>query len=257
MTQSVEKLQHVRVLNANILSITQEDLLRSLQEGVLITPNVDHLVKLQHDRGLYDCYQQAEWVVCDSRVLRLLSFLIGRPIRHVVAGSDFFPAYCQFHQHDESCRIFVLGGLDDTAMDAQRNINQRAGRQLVVGACSPSLGFETNREECERIVEMINASGASTVLVGLGCPKQEKWIFDFKKQMPQVKVWMALGATVDFEAGHTRRAPKVWRVLCMEWLHRFLHEPKRLYHRYWMEDMKFFVYLFKQLIGTYKNPFAE
>ena len=60
-------------LNANIQIITQAKLLKSLKKGVLITPNVDHLVKLQHDKEFYNAYQQAEWVICDSKILYLLA----------------------------------------------------------------------------------------------------------------------------------------------------------------------------------------
>ena len=61
--------QTVRILNVNILSTTQNELLHNLKKGVLITPNLDHLVKLQHDKEFYKLYQKAEWVVCDSKIL--------------------------------------------------------------------------------------------------------------------------------------------------------------------------------------------
>lgn len=79
----------------------------------------------------------------------------------------------------------------------------------------------------------------------------------YKDRMPGVKVWMALGATIDFEAGNVKRAPKIFRKLAMEWLYRFLMEPKRLFKRYFIDDMKFFWYFFKQLTGIYKDPFAS
>ena len=59
----------VRFLNIDIQAITQEELLRDLKKGVLVTPNLDHLMKLQKDREFYDIYQQAEWVICDSTIL--------------------------------------------------------------------------------------------------------------------------------------------------------------------------------------------
>ena len=102
---------------------------------------------------------------------------------------------------------------------------------------------------------MINDSCANVVLVGVGCPKQEKWIDTHKAQMPGVDIWMALGATIDFEAGNIKRAPKIWRSLYMEWFYRFLQEPKRMYKRYFVDDPIFFWYLFKQKMGLYKNPF--
>ena len=70
----------VRILNANLLSITRIELLQSLKRGVLVTPNLDHLVKLQHDREFYDLYQKAEWVVCDSKILYLCSRLLKKGI---------------------------------------------------------------------------------------------------------------------------------------------------------------------------------
>lgn len=63
-------------LNINIQNISQRQLLQLLRKGVLITPNVDHLVKLQKDKEFYEVYQQAEWVVCDSKILYILSKLL-------------------------------------------------------------------------------------------------------------------------------------------------------------------------------------
>ena len=73
-----------------------------------------------------------------------------------------------------------------------------------MGAYSPSYGFEKEQNENEEIYKMINESGANVVLVGVGCPKQEKWIFTHKDKMPEVDIWMALGATIDFEAGNIK-----------------------------------------------------
>ncbi len=67
------------------------------------------------------------------------------------------------------------------------------------------------QKENENIYKMVNSSGANVVLVGVGCPKQEKWIDKHKSKMPCVDLWMALGATIDFEAGNIKRAPLIWR----------------------------------------------
>jgi len=131
------------------------------------------------------------------------------------------------------------------------------GREIVVGAMSPSYGFENKPEENELIYRTINASGANVVLVGVGAPKQEKWIFRHKSRMPGVDIWMALGATVDFEAGNVKRAPKWMQMLAMEWFYRFLMEPKRMFRRYFVDDVKFFLYFGRQLLGIYRNPFKS
>ena len=251
------QLEKIKILNTEVVAVTQQELLRELHSGVVVTPNIDHLVQLQTNRELYELYKRTEWVICDSRLLYLFAKLLPKPLPQAIPGSSFFPAFYMHHKDDEDCRIFLLGGMDGVAQRAMENINRKVGRQIVVGACSPSYGFDEKPEENEEIVRMINASGANVVPVCVGCPKQEKWIYAHKDQMPGVKIWMALGATIDFEAGNVKRAPKIWQKMYLEWFYRFCKEPRRLFKRYFVDDMKFFWYFGKQLIGVYRNPFKR
>lgn len=245
-----------RLLNIDIQCVTQEQLLESMKEGVLYTPNVDHMVELQHNRQLYEAYQQAEWIVCDSRILQLFSRLLKTPIPEAIPGSGFFPSFYHYHKDNPDCKIFLLGAGPGVALKAQEEINKTVGREMVIGTHSPSFGFEKCEEECEEIVEMINASQATVLVVGVGAPKQELWIYKYRNRMPHVKIFMALGATIDFEAKTLKRAPKIWQKLRLEWLYRLIQEPKRLFKRYIIRDTKFFGYFLKQCIGKYRNPFA-
>ena len=247
----------IKILNSNILSLTQTDLLNQLQRGMLITPNLDHLVKLQHDREFYEVYRQAEWVVCDSKILYLLSKLLKHPLPEAIPGSSFFTAFYMFHKDDPDCRIFLLGAKEGIAQKAMERINEKVGRKIVVGAHSPSFGFEKDEKECKELVDIVNRSGANVLLVGVGAPKQEKWIMKYRNQMPDVDLFMALGATIDFEAGTLKRAPRLWQKLGMEWLYRCLKEPRRLFKRYFVDDMQFFYYFAQQLLGIYKDPFGK
>lgn len=250
-------MNKVAMLNVDIQSLTQQELLKRLDKGVLITPNVDHLVKLQKDKDFYDVYQKAEWVVCDSKILYLMSKLLKEPLPEAIPGSSFFTAYYMYHKNDQNCKIFLLGAAEGIAEKAMKNINEKVGRRIVVGAHSPSYGFEKNEQECEELVRIVNESGANVLLVGVGAPKQEKWIMKYRDMMPGVDVFMALGATIDFEAGTLKRAPKVWQKCGMEWLYRVIKEPKRLFKRYFVDDMQFFYYFTLQLLGLYKNPFGK
>lgn len=247
----------IKILNSNILSLTQTDLLNQLQRGVLITPNLDHLVKLQHDREFYEVYRQAEWVVCDSKILYMLSKLLKHPLPEAIPGSSFFTAFYMFHKDDPDCRIFLLGAKEGIAQKAMERINEKVGRKIVVGAHSPSFGFEKDEKECRELVDIVNRSGANVLLVGVGAPKQEKWIMKYRNQMPGVDLFMALGATIDFEAGTLKRAPLLWQKLGMEWFYRCLKEPRRLFKRYFVDDMQFFYYFAQQLLGIYKDPFGK
>ena len=250
-------MSRIKILNVEIDNVTQEELLKQLKKGVLITPNVDQMVKLQQDEDFYRIVRDAEWVVCDSKILYLCSQLTKFPLKEAIPGSSFFTQFYEYHREDENCKIFLLGAMDGVAQKAMECVNEKMGRKMIVGAYSPSFGFEKKQEENQQIYQMINDSEANVVLVGVGCPKQEKWIDAHKAQMPNVDIWMALGATIDFEAGNVKRAPMIWRKLYMEWFYRFLQEPKRMYKRYFIDDPCFFWHFGKQLLGLYKNPFDE
>ena len=247
--------EKVRILNVDILSVRKQELLERLAEGVVFTPNVDHLVRLQKDRKFYEAYQQADWVICDSVILHRLSKLLRKPIIESIPGSTFFDEFCFFHREDESCRIFILGGKDGVPQQAMENINRRMGRKMVVGAHSPSFQFVKDETESEQLVRMVNESGVTVLVVCATSPKQEVWIARHRPQMPNVKLFMALGATVDFEAGMVKRCPLWLQRLGLEWFWRFCQEPRRLFRRYFIQDMQFFWYFGKQLLGLYKNPF--
>lgn len=298
-----------RILNCDVMQVTKEDLLRNLKQGVLVTPNLDHMINLQRDREFYDCYRRAEWCVCDSHYLYLASLLVGLPLPETVSGADFFTQFYLYHKDDPDCRIFLLGAREGVGDVARKKINEKTktlspdpspmigrgepfgirdengkesiereregengieskereregenGKEreregIVIGNYAPPFGFENNPDEIENTIKVVNESGANVVLVGLGAPKQEKFIMRYKDRMPGVKIWMALGATIDFEAGNVKRAPRWVSRIGFEWLFRIIQEPKRLFRRY-IGDFIFFWYLLKQVLGVYKNPWG-
>lgn len=247
------------ILNVTFDNITQTELLENLTEGVVVTPNIDHLMKLQKDKSFYDCYQQADFTVCDSRIIYALSRLLfsKTALKEQITGSDFFPAFCEFHKNNPTTTIFLLGGTEDSVIQAQDNINKRESRTIVTGAYSPPFGFESSDEENKKIIELINNSQATVLAIGVGAPKQEKWVFEHKDSLKKIKIHLAIGATIEFEAGNLTRAPKWMTKSGTEWLYRMFQEPKRLIRRYLLEDMPFFSLLIKQRLGHYKNPWRE
>lgn len=250
-------MNKVKILNTNILNIKLNTFLQVLKEGVIITPNVDHLIMLQKDKEFYDLYQKTDYIVCDSKLIQIASKFLGTPIIEKISGSDFFPAFYNHHRNDEDVKIFLLGAMDGVAKKAAENINKHIGREIVVDYLSPSYGFEKNEQECQTIIRQVNASSATILAVGVGAPKQEKWIMEYKEQMPNVKIFMAIGATIDFEAGNVKRSPKWMSNAGLEWLYRLLSEPKRLWKRYLVDDIPFFWLILKQKLGFYKNPWEN
>lgn len=246
--------RQVVLLNTIIDDLTLEDLLDCLGHGgVVFTTNVDHLMKLQVDQEFCQVYASADYRVCDSQILKYASYFLGTPIREKISGSDLFPAFCRHYAQDSSIRLFLLGAAPGVAAEAGRRINQRAGRDFVVDTYSPPFGFEKDTIECERIVRLINQSGATVLAVGLGAPKQEKWIQHYREQLPVVRAFIAVGATLDFEAGNLSRAPRWVSEAGFEWLYRLLCEPQRLWRRYLGDALPFLWLMVQQKRGCYRQ----
>lgn len=239
VSSSVTTSPKVDLLGMDFDNFSKQELLSKLQKGVVFTPNVDHLMKLRRDPDFVSVYQKADFKVCDSQVLMYASKFLGKPLKAKLSGSDLFPWFCEYHKHNENIEIFLLGGREGVAREAQKRINARTGREIVVGEYSPPYGFEADPEECERIIELIKASSANVLVVCLGAPKQEKWIATYCDHLPNVDIFMAVGAAVDFEAGCKPRAPQYVSELGLEWLYRLVCEPKRLWRRYLIEGMPF------------------
>ncbi len=242
-------MERVNLLNVWIDNVSKTELLEQIKCGVVFTPNVDHLIKLQNDQKFFDAYSIADYKLCDSKILIYASRFLGTPIKEKVSGSDFFPAFYYHHKNNKNVSIFLLGAAKGVANKAQERINYKVKRNMVVGAHSPSFGFHKDEKECMRIVEMINKSKATVLAIGVGAPKQEKWIYEYRHKLPNIKIFLAIGATIDFEAGNIKRAPGWMSDLGLEWLYRLLSEPKRLWKRYLIEDVFFFWLILRQKLN--------
>ncbi len=247
-------MKRVNLLNIWIDNLSKTELLEQIEHGVVFTPNVDHLIKLQNDQDFFTAYSIANYILCDSQILIYASRFLDTPIKEKNSGSDFFPAFYNYHKNNEDIKIFLLGAAKGVASKAQNKINSKVGRNIIVGAHSPSFKFEKDERECMAIVEMINQSEATVLAVGVGAPKQEKWIYKYKHYLPNIKIFLAVGAVIDFEAGNIKRAPKWMSALGLEWLYRLLSEPKRLWKRYLIEDLPFFWLILKQKLNLNQMP---
>jgi exopolysaccharide biosynthesis WecB/TagA/CpsF family protein len=250
-------MNQVRILNLDIDNLTMRELLEQLDRGVVYTPNVDHLLQLQDDRRFVEAYREADFKVCDSQLLVMAARFLGTPLREKLSGSDVFPAFCAFHRNDPQITIFLLGAREGVAARAMERLNARFGRRIVVGAYSPPFGFENDPAEGERILRTVEASGATVLAVGLGAPKQELFIHRCRSLLPSVRIFLAIGATIDFEAGTLSRSPGLLSRVGLEWFYRLCKEPRRLWRRYLLRGPRFFALLLRQRLGLYRDPWAS
>jgi exopolysaccharide biosynthesis WecB/TagA/CpsF family protein len=118
------------------------------------------------------------------------------------------------------------------------------------------MDFVDKPDEIEAALAMVRASGATALMLGLGAPKQEIWLARYRAALPQVRVFIGVGATIDYEAGEVRRAPMWMRKLGLEWSYRVLTEPKR-YGRRYLRNARFLWWMAQARAGQYHDPFPQ
>ena len=252
----VRPLRKVQVLNAFVHDVTMDDVL-DLREGLLLTLHVDMIMKLQQDRAFHDILDQFDIVTCDSQILFFATKFLGTPVRERVSGSDYFPRFYLRYRDDPSVTVFLMGGKPGIADIAAQNINAKVGRDMVVGTSAPSFDFDRDPAEIDRMIDAVNASGATVLLVGLGGGRQEKFIVRYRDRFPNVKLFLPLGGTIDYEAGTFRRPPAWITDAGLEWLYRLVKEPRQRWHRYVVHEPPVIPLLIRQKLGRYRNPFGK
>lgn len=251
------KRNTIQMQNTELDNMKFNELLNKLKEGFLVTINVDMIMKMQKNKEFWKVCQQADYRVCDSQILLYASRFLRTPIKERISGSDFFPAFCKYHKINFDIKIFLLGAAEGIAEKAKQRINRKVGRHIIIKTHSPSFGFENNEAEIDKIIKLINNSGATVLAIGVGAPKQEIWINRYRHKLPNIKIFMAIGATIDFEAGNVKRSPRWMSRIGLEWMYRLFSEPRRLWKRYLIDDLPFFLLLIKYKLRLYKNPHNE
>lgn len=242
-----------RILNAWVDSLTVQEIVEELDEGILFTLNPDHLYHLQRNPDFAAAYRKAALVSSDSKYVYWALGFLGRAIKQKSSGSDIVPAYWRHHAKNIAVSLFLLGAKPGIADRARERINRLAGRDIVVGALGPSFNFVNDEAETTRAIDTINRSGATCLIVGLGAPKQEIWIDRNRERMPAVKVYMGVGATIDYEAEAVKRAPGWMTRNGLEWVHRMVTEPRRYWRRY-TRTLEFFWLVLLDRFGFYRPP---
>ena len=238
-------MARIHFMNIEIDNLTMAETLQCIdkliqedKKSYVVTPNVDHLVQLEKGGPLNDVYREADLIVADGKPLIWISKWYGTPIREKISGSDLFPQLCKLAS-EKAYTMYFLGAAEGVAAKAADNLTKRYPGLKVVGTYSPPIGFEKDESEMEKIKQQIKDVRPDILIVGLGCPKQELFIYKNREELG-VPISLGLGASLDFEAGNIKRAPAWMANHGLEWLYRIFQDPKRLVKRYLVDDMKIF-----------------
>ena len=236
-------MARIKFMNTNIDNLTMAETLHEIDKLIqkkncsyVVTPNVDHIVRLEKDEELQKVYKNASLILTDGKPLIWISKWYKTPIKEKISGSDLFPRVCQLAAN-KNYTMYLLGAAEGVADTAARNLMKKYPGLNIVGTYSPPFGFEKNEQEMNKIKTQIQDVHPDILIVGLGCPKQEKFMYYHCKELG-VPISFGLGASIDFEAVNIKRAPKWMSNHGLEWLYRFSKEPKRLFKRYFVDDLK-------------------
>ncbi len=208
----------------------------------IFTPNAEIIMQAQRDDGLKELLNKADLLVADGAGVVLASKILGRRLKEKVSGVDLVKRIL-INTDRRITSFYIFGGKPGVSEQASINILSEFPRANIVGFRNGYF----SEEESPEIIHQINASKAEILLVGLGVPKQEKWINEHIHEL-KCKVVMGVGGTIDVLAGTASLAPEFMRKAGLEWLFRLIKEPYR-YKR--MMDLPRFMIL------TYKTKMRK
>lgn len=241
--------RRVRLMGCEIDNLSMEETLQTVEGFIAsgqphqhVVVNVDKLVKARRDPALRQVINDCALINVDGMPVVWASRLLGRPLKERVAGVDLFEAIMA-RAARKGWRIFLLG--------AREEIVSRV--RLLYEAKYPGLRIAGHRngywkpEEEAQVVQQIADARADILFVAISSPKKEQFLAQHQARM-KVPFAMGVGGTFDVAAGHVKRAPLWMQRTGLEWFYRFLQEPRRMFRRYFIEDMAFFGMLAREML---------
>lgn len=220
----------VRILGVNIDKITAAEALKRAEEMVreegvsmIFTPNPEIVMAAYEDSEFLKILNSADLCTPDGIGVVYAAKMLKTPVPERVAGFDLACGLLDsISKTGEG--VFLFGAKPGVAETAAQNLSEKYSGLNV---CGTHDGYFKD-EENDGIVSEINQSGARLLLVCLGAPKQEKWIYANRDKLTSVRLCMGVGGALDVFAGVAKRAPEIFIKLNLEWLYRFIKNPSRL-----------------------------
>lgn len=218
---------------------------------VVVTPNVDHVVRLDASPEFHERYRAADFIFADGMPLVWASRLLGRALPQRVTGSDLFVALCRQAQRRQ-WKVMLLGGMPGGEPELLARFAQYFPG-LDIDIVSPSMRFDPLGEEGQAFAQRVRERQPDVVFLCVGMPKQENWALHYAVSLPG-GILLCVGAAMEFAIGLQRRAPGWMQRFGLEWLWRLASNPRRLWRRYLVDDPRFLVLCWRQWRSQRRAP---
>jgi exopolysaccharide biosynthesis WecB/TagA/CpsF family protein len=217
----------------------------------VITANVDQLVTKRNDAEIGRIFREAALVVADGVPLLWAARFLGTPLPERINGTDLLERMCELAMN-KGFSVFLLGGMEGIAASAAHNLQKWIPGLRVAGTYSPYHGFENDAQENQKIVSLLKEKRPDILFTAFGFPKGIKWI---DRYLPacEVPLGIEVGASFVFISRRIKRAPHWMQKRGLEWFWRLIHEPRRLWKRYLLNDPPFFYHVLRQKFAKNKQ----
>jgi N-acetylglucosaminyldiphosphoundecaprenol N-acetyl-beta-D-mannosaminyltransferase len=206
--------------------------------------NAHSVVTATQEPAFRDILAQADMATPDGAPVAWVMRRTGHPGQQRINGPDLMDKFCERAAADGT-PIFLLGSTPETLATLQRKLLAALPKLVIAGTLSPPFR-ELSPAEDDALVAAVNGTRPGVVFVSLGCPKQERWMAAHRGRIQAVMI--GVGAAFDFHAGTVARAPGWMRRHGLEWLHRLVSEPRRMWRRYLVTNSAFIIGAARQLM---------
>lgn len=212
------------------------DDIRSCSKRFVVTPNLDFLRMAYRDPQFRKILNEADYSTIDGKPLLRLAKKTNKSLKpHKISGSDMVNDFLPVID-ENGWSVLIVGGKEGVGDKAAQNIKKSYPNIVVSGVICPEFGFEKDEKKTKEVVDAINDYNSDVVLICLGAPKQEK-LYYLNKDSFKKGLFFCVGATVDFLAGTTKRAPRWISKIGLEWFYRMTKDFGRLFPRYFKDGL--------------------
>lgn len=240
----------IEMMGCQVDNLSMEETLQTI-EGFIksglphqhVVVNVDKLVKASRDPELRRIINECALINVDGMPVVWASRLLGKGLKERVAGVDLFESLMH-RSSEKGWRVFLLGAKEEVVSGVKTLYEKKYPGLVVAGYRN---GYWKADEEAG-VVEQIKAAKADLLFVAISSPKKEQFLGRYQAEM-KIPFAMGVGGTFDVAVGKVKRAPLWMQQAGLEWFYRFLQEPRRMFKRYFVDDMAFFWLLLKEAGG--------
>ena len=234
-------MDKIEILNTSIHNLSMSETLHEIEKVLGTDEQLHHtvvnagkVVAMQSDTQLRDSVNESDLINADGQAIVWASKILNKPLKERVTGIDLMENLVRL-AHEKSYKIFFFGAKEEVLNQVVSMYSQKYSNAIIAGSRN---GYFKPEEEAQ-IAEEITNSGANILFVAISSPVKENFLFKHKNTLSSVNFIMGVGGSFDVVSGLVKRAPIWMQNSGLEWFYRLIQEPKRMWKRYLVGNLKF------------------